>query len=60
LTVGDGYSANDTDKLEKVRLCGARIVTGLPIFASREFLYSETGWQTLKSRCYVSKIITMF
>jgi hypothetical protein len=47
-TVWDGCSANDTDKLEKVQLCAARIVTGRPIYASRESLYSETGWQTLK------------
>jgi hypothetical protein len=57
-TVWDGCS--DIDKLEKVQLCAARIVTGLPIIASRESLYSETGWQTLKSRCYVSKMTTMF
>ena len=59
-TVWDGCSAIDSDKLEKVQLCAARIVTGLPIFASRESLYSETGWQTLKSRRYVSKMTTMF
>ena len=59
-TVWDGCSANDTEKLEKVQLQAARIVTGLPIFASRESLYSETGWQTLESRRYVSKMTTMY
>jgi hypothetical protein len=59
-SVWDGCSAIDTAKLEKVQLCAARIVTGLPIFASRESLYSETGWQTLKSTRYISKLTTMF
>ena len=59
-TVWDGCSANDTDKLEKVQLHAARIVTGLPNFASRESLYSETGWQSLESRRYVSKMTTMY
>ena len=35
-------------------------VTGLPIFASRESLYTETGWQTLQNRRYAAKIIIMF
>ena len=40
----------DEDKLEKVQLEAARIVTGMPLFASRESLYFETGWETLKDR----------
>ena len=39
--VWDGCFANDIEKLEKVQLSAARIVTGLPIFASREYLYTE-------------------
>ncbi|XP_055995247.1 uncharacterized protein LOC125672352 isoform X1 [Ostrea edulis] len=58
--VWDGCSVHDTDKPEKVQLRAARIVTGLPIFASRESLYSETGWLTLKSRRYIAKMTTMF
>ena len=34
--VWDGCSAHDIVKLEKVQLSVARIVTGLPIFTSRE------------------------
>ena len=41
--VWDGCSAHD---IEKVQVSAARIVTGLPIFAFRESLYTETGWQT--------------
>ena len=59
-TVWDGCSAHDIEKLEKVQLSAARIVTGLPIFASRESLYTETGWQTLQNRRYAAKMTTMF
>ena len=48
--VWDGGSAHDIEKLEKVQLSAARIVIGLPIFTSRESLYTETGWQTLQNR----------
>ena len=58
--VWDGCSAHDIDKLEKVQLSAARILTGLPIFASRESIYTETGWQTLQNRRYAAKMITMF
>jgi hypothetical protein len=43
-----------------VQLAAARIVTGLPIFASKESFYFDTGWETLKTRWYVAKVITMF
>lgn len=48
------------DKLEKIQLIAARIVTGLPIFASRESLYFETGWETLYSRRKISRLKTMY
>ena len=35
-------------------------VTGLPIFASRESLYTEKGWQTLQNRHYAAKMLAMF
>ena len=38
----------------------ARIVTGLPIFASSESLDTETVWQTLQNRRYAAKMITVF
>ena len=58
--VWDGCSARDIEKLEKVQLSAARIVTGLPIFTSRESLYTETGWQTLQNRRYIAKMVAMF
>jgi len=39
-----------TDKLEKLQLEAARIVTGLPAYASRDSLYLETGWEKLIDR----------
>ena len=40
--VWDGCLISDTDKFENVQLYAARIVTVLPILASRESLYFET------------------
>ena len=40
---GIGYS----DKLKKLQLDATRIVTGLPILTKSEYLYAETGWETL-------------
>ena len=42
--VWDGCSAHDIERLEKVQLSASRIVTGLPIFASRESTYTETNF----------------
>jgi hypothetical protein len=36
----------DADKLELLQFEAARIITGLPKFASKESLYFETGWET--------------
>lgn len=58
--VWDGCSKYDAEKLEKVQLTAARIVTGLPIFVSRDALYSETGWETLKHRRYIAKMTTLY
>ena len=46
----DGCSQQDSDKLEKLQLEAGRIVTGLPIFSSRESIYFETGWELLSDR----------
>ena len=46
----DGCSQNDSDNLEKLQLEAGRIVTGLPLFASRESIYYETGWELLSDR----------
>ena len=46
----DGCSIELTDKIEKVQFEAARIVTGLPRYASRDSLLFETEWQLLKDR----------
>ena len=48
--VWDGCNQNDSNRLEKLQLNAARIVTGLPIFASANSLYTETRWETLAER----------
>jgi hypothetical protein len=51
-TCGIGYS----DKLEKLQLDAARIVAGLSIFTKSEYLYAETGLETLSERRYRRKL----
>ena len=58
--VWDGCNMFDMERLEKVQLSAARIVTGLPILASTDSLYTETGWESLVSRRNKAKLITMF
>ena len=56
--VWGGCNKGEEDKLEKVQLEAARLVTGLPLFASRESLYFETGWEKLKDRRERRKLCT--
>jgi hypothetical protein len=55
-TCGNGYSV----KLEKPQLDAARILTGLPIFTKSEYLYAETGWETLSERRYRRRLQLFF
>jgi hypothetical protein len=48
--VWNGLTTADEDRLEKIQLEAARIITGLTLYTSRESLYRETGWQTLATR----------
>jgi hypothetical protein len=48
--VWDNCGQTNSDRLEKVQLEAARIVTGLPSFASIHSIYIETGWEKLKTR----------
>ena len=50
----------DANRLELVQLNAARIVTGLPIFASKRALYYETGWETLAERRKIRKLCLMY
>ena len=58
--VWDGCSLQDVERLEMVQLYAARIITGLPIIASRDALYLETGWEPLADRRKVAKLNTMY
>ena len=40
----------DANRLEQIQLTAARIVIGLPDFASLNSLHSETGWESLAER----------
>ena len=51
-------SQSEVEKLEKVQLCAARIVTGLPNSVKKS-LYLETGWQPLSDGRKLSKLTTM-
>jgi hypothetical protein len=46
----DGCCSRNGDKLKQLQFEAARIITGLPKFASKESLYFETGWETLSCR----------
>lgn len=48
--VCDGCSLAEIEKLERGQLHVARIVTGLPILASTESLYFESGCESLIKR----------
>ena len=50
----------DTNRLEQVQLNAARIVTGLPVFASLRSLYHETGCETLAERRRRRKLTLMY
>ena len=58
--VWGGCSSSDCERLEKIQLIAARIVSGLPIFASKESLYFETGWDPLSTRRKISRLKTMY
>jgi hypothetical protein len=43
----DGCSQQNSDNLEKLQLEAGRIVSGWPLFASRQSIYSETDSELL-------------
>ena len=58
--VWGGCSLSNAEKLEQVQLLAARIVSGLPIFASKTSLYYETGLIPLFSRRKIARLKTMY
>jgi hypothetical protein len=55
-----GCSAGDEDRLVKVQLEATRIITGLPLYAPRHSIYTETSWQTLANRSTVRYLCLMY
>ena len=59
--VWDNYSQTDNDRLEKLQLESARIVTGLTAaYSSRDSVYQETEWEKLSSRRERKKLCLMY
>ena len=58
--VWDGCTQTDAYRLEQVQLIAARIVTGLPVFASLNSIFAETGWKTLAERRKTKKLTLMY
>ena len=58
--VWGGSTQADTNRLEQIQLNPARIATGLPVFASLNSLYYETGWRTLSQRRPNKKLTLVF
>ena len=58
--VWDGCYEREIEKLEKVQLEAARIVTGLTKYASKDALYFETGWEPLADRRKFRKLTIFY
>ena len=58
--VWDNCGQINSDRLEKIQIEAARIVTGLPIYASVQSIYRETGWEKLSTRREVRKILMFY
>ena len=48
---------DNCNRLEKIQIEAARIVTGLSIYASFDSIYKETEWETLSTRRKVKKLL---
>ena len=46
----DNCGQTNCNRLEKIQIEAARIVTGLSIYASFDSIYKEMGWETLSTR----------
>ena len=58
--VCDNCGQINSDRLEKVQLEAARIVTGLPSFVSINSIHIETVWEKLKTRREVRKLVPFY
>ena len=58
--VWDNCGVLNANKLEKLQLEAARIITGLPVFTNTELIYKELGWETLANRRQRRKLQLFF
>jgi hypothetical protein len=58
--VWDNCGQTNGNRLEKIQIEAARILTGLSIYASFDSIYKETGWETLSTRRKVKKLLLFF
>lgn len=57
--VWDSYSKELNNWFERLQLYAARIITGLPIYTNKEYLYYETGWEKLVDRRKIAGLKVM-
>ena len=50
----------NSDRIERIQLEAARIVTGLTAYASTESIFTETGWESLKCRREQRKLVLFY
>ena len=58
--VWNGCTERDSDRLEKVQLTAARVVTVMPLYSSRQSLYIDTGWELLSTRRKNKRLCLMY
>ena len=52
----DNCGNQNAEKLEKLQLSAARVITGLPIYTKKDFIYTELGWEMLSTRRHIRKL----
>jgi hypothetical protein len=57
--VWDNCGQTNCNRLEKIQIEAARIVTGISIYASFDSIYQETRWETLSTRRKVKKLLLL-
>ena len=58
--VWDNCGQVNSDRLEKLQLEAARIVTGLTCYTSLDSIYREAGWEKLSTRREVKKLCMFY
>jgi hypothetical protein len=58
--VWDNCCQVNSDRLEKLQLEAARIVTGLTCYTCLDSIYKETGWEKLSTRREINKLCMFY